>query len=271
MYNRVLITGAGGALGKVLRDGLKGVYPVLRLSHRRDVGPAGPGEEIDVANLENFEEVDAAMEGVDAVVHLGGKAVEGPWEEILHSNIIGAYNVFEAARRHKVKRVVFASTHHIVGYYRRDRIVGVDAPPRPDSRYAVSKVFGEALGRMYADKYGMSVVCQRIGVSQKEVPHVRGLWTWQSYPDYVHMTRRCLDTPDIHFHVAYGVSANSRPLWDNAAAAAAIGYAPKDDAEDHIEAVLARQTFEDEPPLERPFHGGWFCAMEFTGDPDKID
>lgn len=270
MYNRVLITGAGGALGQVLRDGLKGVYPVLRLSHRRDIGPAQPGEEINVANLESFEEVDAAMEGVDAVVHLGGKAVEGTWDEILHSNIIGTYNLFETARRHKVKRVVFASTHHIVGYYRRDRVVGVDAPPRPDSRYAVSKVFGEALGRMYADKYGMSVVSQRIGVSQKEVPHVRGLWTWQSYPDYVHMTRQCLDTPDIHFLVAYGVSANTRPLWDNSTAEA-IGYEPQDDAEDHIREVLAKQKFEDEPMPERLFHGGWFTGMEFEGDVDKID
>lgn len=270
MYNRVLITGAGGALGKVLREGLAGTYPVLRLSHRRDVGPAGPGEEINVANLENFDEVDAAMEGVDAVVHLGGKAVEGPWEEVLNSNIIGTYNMLEAARRHGVKRFVFASTHHIIGYYRRDKIVGIDALPRPDSRYAVSKVFGEALGRMYADKYGMSVVCQRIGVSQKEVPHVRGLWTWQSYPDYLHMTQRCLEAPDVHFLIVYGVSANTRPLWDNPTAEV-IGYEPKDDAEDHIDAVLAKQKFEDEPEVERLFHGGWFCGMEFAGDPDKID
>lgn len=270
MHHRVLITGAGGDLGNVLREGLAGVYPALRLSHRRDVGPLRDGEEFRLANLENLDEVSAAMEGVDAVVHLGGKSLEAPWEEILASNIVGTYNVFEAARRHKVKRVVYASSHHVVGFYRRGQVVGVDAPPRPDTRYALGKVFGEALGRMYADKHGMSVVCQRIGVSRATVPHVRGLWTWLSHPDYVHLTRCCLDAPDVHFKIVYGVSANTRRLWDDPAARD-IGYEPRDDAEDQLAAVLARQGFEDEPALERLFHGGWFCAMEFDGDPDSID
>ncbi len=270
MYNRVLLTGADGVIGKVLRPALRGIYPVLRLSHRRPFGDPEPGEEIVLANLDNYDEVDAMMEGVDAVIHMGGKAEEGTWDVVLKSNILGAYNTFEAARRHGVKRFIFASTNHLIGYYRRGRTLTVNDPPRPDCRYAATKVFGEALARMYADKYGMSVVCQRIGVSQKEVPHVRGLWTWQSYPDYLHMTRQCLDTPDIHFLICYGVSANTRPLWDNSTAPL-IGYEPQDDAEDHIEAVLAKQKFEDEPEIERLFHGGWFCGMEFTGDPDKID
>ena len=162
MYKRVLMTGADGVIGRVLREELRGVYPVLRLSHRRPFGDAGVGEEIILANLENYAEVDAAMEGVDAVIHLGGKAEEGTWEVVLQSNILGAYNTFEAARRHGVKRFVFASTNHLVGYHRRTRKLTVTDPPRPDCRYAATKVFGEALARLYADKHGMSVICMRI-------------------------------------------------------------------------------------------------------------
>lgn len=270
-YRRVLITGAAGRLGNVLREGLRGVYPAVRLSDRRDLGEALPGEEIRPCRLERFDEVFEIMADVDAVVHLGAKLGPDDWDDVLRTNIVGTYNVFEAARRRGVRRVVFASSHHVVGFHRRDRVVGIDDPLRPDSPYAVSKIFGEALGRLYADKHGLGVVCQRIGVSRPEVPHVRGLWTWLSHGDYLHLTRRCLDAPDIHFLIVYGVSANARPLWDNSPAADIIGYAPRDNAEDHLEAVLAVQAFTDEPALERLFHGGFYCSANFEGDPDEID
>ena len=143
MYNRVLMTGADGVIGRVLREALRGVYPVLRLSHRRPFGDPKPGEEIVLANLDNYDEVDAAMEGVDAVIHLGGKAEEGTWDVVLKSNILGAFNTFEAARRHGIKRFVFASTNHLVGYHRRDRSlrsmirrvpIAVMQPPRFSGR-----------------------------------------------------------------------------------------------------------------------------------------
>jgi uronate dehydrogenase len=272
MYQRVLITGAAGRLGQVLREGLRGSYPSIRLSDRFDLGQAFPGEELVTADLASFEDMDAAMQGVDAVVHLGAKLGGGraEWDDVLQSNIIGTYNVFEAARKNGVKRVVFASSHHAVGFYRRECIVGADEPPRPDSPYGVSKVFGEALGRLYADKYDMSVICQRIGVARPTAQDVRMLSAWTSHPDYLHLTQRCLEAPDIHFLVVYGVSANTRPLWDNENAKV-IGYIPRDNAEDFLDAVLAAQGFDDEPAAERPFHGGWYCAADFDGDPDKID
>ncbi|WP_316980373.1 NAD-dependent epimerase/dehydratase family protein [Shumkonia mesophila] len=269
-YHRLLITGAAGRLGSVLREGLYGEFPILRLSDRQDLGFARPGEEIFPAHLENFEDVFDVMEDVDAVVHLGAKLDPEDWPEVLQTNIIGTYNVFEAARRRRVKRVVFASSHHVVGFHRRDHVVGPDAPFRPDSPYAVSKVFGEALGRLYADKHGLSIVCQRIGVARLQMPHVRGLSTWLSYPDYLHLTRCCLTAADIHFLVVYGVSANMRRIWDNSIAAT-IGYTPNDNAENHVEELLKTPDFSDEPKIERLFAGGFYCSAGFDGDPQKID
>ena len=268
---RILITGAAGYLGTVLRTGLAGRYSLLRLTDRAPLPSApGPGEEYLQAELHDFAQLELAMAGIDVVVHLGACSLEAPWETILEANIVGTYNVFEAARRAGVQRVVYASSHHVVGYYRRDRKIGPDDPPRPDSRYGVSKAFGEAMGRMYADKYAMSVISQRIGVARPEPQSVRGMAAYQSARDYVHLTERCIEAPDVHFLVVYGVSANTGVYWDNPGAAV-IGYQPVDDGTAYAASVHAKQKPEDEPPLERLFHGGWFCGMEFAGDPDRID
>jgi uronate dehydrogenase len=270
-FDRILLTGASGYLGTVLRPALRALAPAVRLT---DVAPLKDapvdGEEFIRAELADAAQMHEAMRGVDAVVHLGGVSVEAPWEPVLQANIVGTYNVFEAARQAGVRRIVYASSHHAVGYYRRERHIGAGEPVRPDSRYGVSKVFGEALGRMYADKYGMSVVAQRIGVARPEPPHPRGLFTWVSERDYVQLTERCLLAPDIHYLVVYGVSDNENALWNNENARA-IGYAPQDNGARFAEKVLAATPAQDEPALERPFHGGWFCAMEFAGDPARID
>lgn len=270
-YQRILLTGAAGYLGSVLRPALHDVAASVRLS---DVAPLkegpGPCEEFVRADLTNTAQVVAAMEGVDAVVHLGGVSIESAWEAILQANIVGTYNLFEAARLAGVRRIVYASSHHTVGYYRRERRVGPDDPVRPDSRYGVSKVFGEALGRMYADKYGMSVVAQRIGVARPRPQNPRGLVTWISECDYVQLTLRCLQALDVHYLVVYGVSANDGTLWRNPDADA-IGYRPQDNGACYAQAVLAASPLEAEPEIERPFHGGWFCGMEFVGDPRRID
>lgn len=268
---RILITGAAGYLGTVLRAGLAGRYASLRLTDLAPLrdGP-GPGEEYVQADLGDPAALAIAMRNIDVVVHLGGCSLEAPWETILAANVTGTVNVFEAARQAGVRRIVYASSHHIVGYYRRERRVGPDEPPRPDSRYGISKVFGEAVGRMYADKYGMSVICQRIGVARPEPQNVRGMVAYQSERDYVQLTERCIEAADVHFLVVYGVSANTGVLWENPGAAV-IGYRPVDDGTAFAASVFTKQKPEDEPPLERPFHGGWFCGMEFTGDPGRIE
>src|ERR1700745_4045277 len=159
----VLITGAAGGIGTRLCQLLKGVYPNIRLSDVRRPADLAAEETFVQADLANMAEVDKAVAGVEGIVHLGGFSVEGRGDTILQSNIIGCYNLFEAARRHRVERVVFASSNHAVGFYPRRRRIGVDAAVRPDSRYGGSRAFGEALGGVYAFKYGLRVTCIRIG------------------------------------------------------------------------------------------------------------
>jgi uronate dehydrogenase len=266
---KVLITGAAGTIGSVLREGLKGKYETLALSDIVPLGAAAPGEEIfENADIRDLDATAATMEGVDCVVHLAGIPVEAEWEKILPMNLIGCYNVFEAARRAGVKRMVFASSNHAVGYYRRAGVIDTDVQPRPDSRYGVSKVYGEALGRLYADKHGMAVSCLRIGSFQPKPQDLRQLMTWISHRDTVHLVERCVDHPDYHFVAVYGVSDNTRNKWDNSKVDW-LGYRPQDNAEDYAAELYAKE--DTEHPIAKPFHGGMFCPMEFSGDLNKID
>lgn len=208
------------------------------------------------------------MDQMDAVVHLGGYSVEGPWHEILQANIVGTYNVFEAARQAGVRQVIFASTHHVVGFHRRTRRIGADADLRPDSRYAASKVFGEALGRLYADKYGMSVICQRIGVARPIPPHRRALSAWLSEEDFVALTLQCLRSRDVHFKIVYGMSANQNSFWDDTPGRE-IGYRPTRSAQEFTQEIMSAPDLESE--VERLFQGGQYTVSEFVGNFSKID
>lgn len=296
--NQILLTGAAGEIGTVLRAGLREKYPGMRLSDNRPIGAIEPGEEFYPAELEDYESVAASMAGIDTVIHMGGKAQEGTWEEVFPANILGTHNVFEAARQAGVGRVIFASSHHVVGYYRRGRQIDAGVVPRPDSRYAVSKVFGEALGRMYADKHGMSVICIRIGSFQPEPMNERMLSTWLSPNDTVSLVDAAIRAQNVHFEVCYGVSANSQSWWTDSAGQN-LGYFPADNAEEFAEqlsagsnesisdagavdfdgksmtrdAVLAAVTANaaDEPEASRVFQGGPLCSMEFKGDISRID
>lgn len=264
---RILITGAAGAIGSVLREGLKGRYDLLRLSDIKALGAPGPKEELVSADIRDLDATAASMQGIDCVVHMAAIPVEDTWDKILPMNIVGAFNVFEAARRADVKRVVFASSNHAVGFYRREQTIDTDVLPRPDSRYGFSKVYGEAIGRLYADKHGIGVSCLRIGSFQPKPQNVRQLATWISYPDTVELVRCCVEAADYHFVAVYGVSNNTRNKWDNSKVAF-LGYCPKDNAEDYATEILARGEVED--PVASAFHGGPFCPMEFSGDVARI-
>lgn len=264
--NRILITGAAGAIGSALRAGLRGRYPLLRLSDLRDIAPAAPGEEIAPADLCDPAAVKAAMAGIDCVVHLGGIPREAPWPAILEANIIGTYHVFEAARECGVRRVVFASSNHAVGFHRATKTIGIDVEPRPDSRYGVSKVYGEALGRLYADKHALSVACLRIGSFREKPEDARQLSTWISPRDMVQLVQRCIEAPDYRYLVLYGVSNNTRTRWRNPHAAR-IGYAPRDNAEDYATALTTRTA----AGAAAEFHGGSFCDIELTNIINNID
>jgi uronate dehydrogenase len=208
-----------------------------------------------------------ATKGVDAIVHLGAWPVEGDWPLILSSNIVGGYNAFEAARRNGVKRVVFASSNHAVGFYRRDETIDHLAIPRPDSRYGVSKAFGEALGALYAYKYGLEVLAIRIGNVNPEPLDRRRLAIWISPRDIAQLVSIGIDHPAIKFEIVYGVSENQRAWYDNSNAFR-LGYRPLDRSEAYAADILAKHL--DNPnPLVEQYQGGTFVAAEDGGDPSR--
>ena len=266
--NRILITGAAGKIGNTLREGLRGRYPVLRLSDIAPLDPARDGEEIVRADLADLGEVEAALRGVDCVVHLGAIPGEDTWDKILPSNVVGTWNVFEAARRQGVRRVVYASSHHAVGFYRRERDIDQTVVPRPDGIYGVSKVFGEAVGRLFADKHGLSVACLRIGAFRDTPDDRRLLLVWLSPRDAVHLVQCCIDAPDYHFITVYGVSDNARTRYRNKGVEF-LGYRPQDKSEDYAADIMLKPDTED--AISRQFHGGMYTEMGFDGDLARID
>ena len=266
--HRVLMTGPTGRIGRVLRTNLAGRYSLLRLGDRVPMGQAGPGEELCEMDLHDPSSLDRACAGIGTIVHLGGQSIEADWDTILQTNIAGGYNLFDAARRQNVKRVIFASSHHAIGFYRRSQVIDNNVPPRPDSRYGLSKAFGEALGRYYADKFGMSVACIRIGVCRTRPEDVRHLSIWISEEDMTRLISCAIEAPAYHYLLLYGISANTRFFWTNPDAAK-IGYMPQDNAENYAAELTAKQKPDE--PTSALFQGGYYCPLEFTGDVSKID
>lgn len=261
----VLVTGAAGDVGTHLRRELAGRYRI-RASDLRPMHKIAQ-ESYARADVSKMADALRITKGVDAVVHLAGYSVEGPWEGILNANIIGCYNVFEAARRNGVKRILFPTSNHAVGFYRRDRTIDHRVYPRPDSRYGVSKVFGEALGSLYADKYGMQVFCMRIGNVNPAPIDKRRLSIWFSPRDLAQLVTIGIEHPDIRFEIVYGISGNKRAWYDNANAYR-LGYRPQDDSEIHAAQVLARETPGD--PVAEQFQGGVFCVAEEVPNPAPL-
>ena len=256
----VLITGATGDVGTHLARELAGKYK-LRLSDRRPL----KAKNFIRADISKMADCLRITRGVEAIVHLGGYSVEGPWESILQANIIGCYNVFEAARRNGVKRIVFPTSNHATGFYRRDQTIDHRVYPKPDSRYGVSKVFGEALGSLYADKYGMEMVMVRIGNVHPFPLDKRRLSIWISPRDIAQLVSIGIDHPGIKFEIVYGVSGNQRSWYDNANAAR-LGYRPQDDAESYAQEVLAKEKPAGNRIAEA-HQGGIFCTAEEVPNP----
>jgi len=261
---KILITGAAGDVGSHLRRELAGRY-ALRLSDIRPVRDLAPGEEFIRGDCASLRDMLRVTKGVAAVVHLGGFSVEGPWEVILRANILGTYNVFEAAHRNGVRRMVFATSNHAVGFYDRDETIDHRVYPKPDSRYGVSKVFGEALGSLYADKYGMQVFMIRIGNVNPKPIDKRRLSLWFSPRDLAQLVSIGIDHPDIKFEIAYGISANQRAWYDNSNAYR-LGYQPQDDSEIYAGEVLAREKPSGDVIAET-HQGGVFCTAEEVPNP----
>ena len=257
VHHTLLLTGAAGGVGTALRERLKANCMVLRLSDRLDFGPAQAGEEMALADLSDASAVSAMVQGCQAIVHMGGVSVEGPFDPILQANIVGVYNLYEAARQHGVKRVVFASSNHVTGFYRQSETITPAHPPRPDSLYGVSKAFGEDLSRMYFDRYGIETACVRIGSSFAEPRDRRMLASWLSFDDLHRLITACLTTPVLGHCIIFGVSDNAVTWYDNASVRH-VGYVPQDCSDGFREAIYARTP---EPDVTDPtviYQGGTF-------------
>jgi uronate dehydrogenase len=228
-YNRILVTGAAGYLGRLVRASLRGRVPHVRLTDIAPMDPASDGEELYPCDLADEGGIARALNGVDAVVHLGASLNVDDWQQTLAINIAGTYNVFEAARRAGARRVVYASSHHAVGMYPTKQQIGVDVPLRPDSLYGLSKCFGENLARYCWDKFGLEAVCLRIGSAKPAAVERREYVTWLSEPDFERLLLASLAAPSVGFSVIYGMSDNGEVWWDNAAAAH-LGFEPVDRA-----------------------------------------
>ena len=259
-HNRILLTGAAGGLGQALRPRLKANCSILRSSDRVDFGLAGEHEEMVLADLADASAVLAMMQGVDAVVHLGGVSTEAAFEPILQANIVGMYNLYEAARKQGVKRIVFASSNHVTGYYKQSETINAAHPPRPDGLYGVSKAFGEDLSRFYFDRYGIETACIRIGSSFPEPKDRRMLATWLSFDDLHRLVTACLSTPVLGHSIIFGMSNNAVTWWDNAQANH-IGYKAQDSSDVFRNAVFARTAEPDLSDSAVQFQGGGFVKM----------
>jgi len=255
----LLLTGAAGRIGTWLRPLLAPRPGGLRSFDLRPIADPLPGETALVGDLADARAVEQAVDGAAAILHFGAVGVEDAFDPILRANIVGTYNVLEAARRCSVARVVLASSIHTIGLHPTTLRVDADTPPRPDSLYGVSKCFGEDLARLYADKAGLRVACLRIGVVAPEPTTPRNLWTWLSIADLLRLIDACLAAPDLRFAIVYGASGNQRSWWDNAQAG--VDYRPQDDAERFAARIVPDGRALDPQAEQLLFHGGPFVKL----------
>ncbi|MBV8628946.1 MAG: NAD(P)-dependent oxidoreductase [Paraburkholderia sp.] len=229
-FRRLLLTGAAGNLGRQLRGALADWADIVRLSDIAPLGEAAAHEELAVVDLADRAAVDALVEGVDAIVHLGGISIDAPFDDLLEANIRGLYNLYAAAHKYGVKRIVFASSNHAIGFHPTTSVLDADSPTRPDSLYGVTKCFGESLSRYYYDRFGLETVCVRIGSSFEEPKNPRMLVTYLSYRDFIELVRCSLFTNRVGHTIVYGASNNPVKWWDNSKASF-LGFNPQDSSE----------------------------------------
>ncbi|TBW04381.1 NAD(P)-dependent oxidoreductase [Azotobacter chroococcum] len=259
VLDRLLLTGAAGNLGKVLRESLRPYARILRLSDISPMAPAaGDHEEVVTCDLADKAAVHALTEGVNAIVHFGGLSVERRFEEILEANIRGTFHIYEAARRHGIRRVVFASSNHVIGFYKQSEKLDAGVVHRPDGYYGLSKAYGEDMASFYFDRYGIETVSIRIGSSFDEAQNRRMLSTWLSYRDLTDLIGRALFTPNVGHTIVYGASNNRDQWWDNRLAAH-LGFEPQDSSEIFRAKIEAQPA----PAADDPaavYQGGAFTA-----------
>ncbi len=255
-YGRLLLTGAAGALGRVLRPAMRDWAPKLRVSDIAPLDPVQGNEEAMPCDLGDEPAMRTLLEGVDGVVHMGGVSTDKPWAPVLHGNIVGVYNLYESARIAGTRRIIFASSNHAIGFRPRTERIDADDPVRPDSFYGVSKTFGESLSRYYFDRYGIETVCLRIGSAFPEPKDRRMLITWLSYADLTGLVKASLFAPRVDHTIVFGASANRDidTWWDNSKASH-LNWQPKDNTEKFRAAREADPPVDASSPIEK-YQGG---------------
>ncbi|MBV9113103.1 MAG: NAD(P)-dependent oxidoreductase [Hyphomicrobiales bacterium] len=266
LYERILITGAAGRLGSQLRAGLAPLARTLRLGDREPLGERAANEEHSIFDLADSGATIAATKDCDAIVHFGGAPYERPWQEVLDSTIRGSYHIYEGAREHGVKRIVFASSVHAIGFHEVEAQIDANAPVRPDGLYGVSKTFVESLSRLYWDKFGIETACLRIFSSMPEPADRRMLWSYLSYGDCVRLVEAALTAPRVGHTISFGMSNNRVKTVDNRLANH-LGYQPQDSSEPFRARVEEKTAVPDPNAASVRFLGGMFCEFAHPDDP----
>ena len=256
----VAVTGAAGDIGSVVREALQGEAARLILVDRAPLRAEAYNEDVRTADLRDAAAVASALEGADRVLHLGGAPDEAPLADLLEVNVQGTHHVLEAARRAGIERVVLASSNRVTGFYPVEHVTSPREPVRPDGLYGVSKAAVEALGQLYADKFGLSVICLRIGSFEPVPTEPRHLATWLSPRDAVGYIRAALTAPpSVRFAAVYAASANARRFWETPDPAV-LNYAPADNAEAHA-ADIPGAELPGDPSAPQ---AGLYALPEFT-------
>jgi len=263
---KVALSGAGGQVGGVLRPRLLERGVKLRSGGgMKPLTPLSDAEEVTYGDLRDPAVVDRLLQGVDVLIHLAGTSVERPLPEIIENNLRALHEVYEGARRHGVKRIVFASSNHAFGMYPVTEKLSIDAPFRPDGFYGLSKAWGEDMTRMYWDKHGIEGISVRIGSTLERPTECRHLSTWFGYEDLTQFMMCCIEAREVGYLAVWGVSNNTRSYWDNSVAER-IGYRPVQNSEDYAAEILRQPNPLD--PVAQQFQGGSFTTMDYT-PPEK--
>ena len=259
---KVALSGAGGQLGRYLRPALLAHGINLRSAGgRQPLVPLHPGGDVTHGDLRDPANVDRLMQGVDVLIHMAGTSVERPLPEIIENNLVGLHAVYEGARRHRVKRIVFASSNHAIGMHGVTEKLDLDCDFRPDGFYGLSKMWGEGMARLYWDKHGIESVCVRIGSAIEKPTEFRHLSTWFGLDDLMQFITACITTPHVGFLVAWGVSNNTRSYW-TPTGCERVGYRPVQNSEDFAAEILRQPNPLDE--VGRRHQGGAFASIDFT-------
>lgn len=266
----ILLTGAAGIVGRAVRPLLRERFERLVLADLQPISDLADNETAYVGDVADQDFVDDLASSVDGIVHLAGLVGAAyDFEEVLRPNILGADAVLEAARKAEIHNLVFASSHHVVGFLRRGEVVDHRTTPRPNSQYALSKAYGEAAASLYADKHALNCLVIRIGYVGDDLSKERRLRTWVSARDLVQLVEIGLRTPDLGYEVVYGVSNNPEPIFDNSNAVR-LGYRPDDCSRDFVSDPAILEAKPDSSLLEDVLIGGGFAVEGFDGDESRF-